>query len=164
MGFTRSVGALSIGLLTMLACASCSDDAGSGTAYVRLQNDFQDPAKWAICKSSYLGQEFGAVARGETSAEQEVEPGLDYVLMVAAWDDPTCAPEHCLPLASKNEEEIVDGQHRTITLALANHQGPCPPEGVPPIPQAQYDRVLALWPDFGFEPYAQRTDNPQCVK
>jgi MoxR-like ATPase len=83
--------------------------------------------------------------------------------MVAAWDDPSCALENCLPIASKNEEEVVDGQRRTIVIGLPNHQGPCPPEGVPPIPEAQYERIRALWPSYGFEPYADRAQNPQCL-
>lgn len=144
----------------------CGDDDG-GTALVRLHNDFDNPELnrqplWTICDSSYLGVEFGAIVRGEESAEQEVSAGLDYVLMVAAWDDPGCAVEHSLPLASKNEEEVVGGQRRTIALNLPNHQGPCPPEGVAPIPAEQYERIRALWPAYGFLPYDQRTELPQC--
>jgi hypothetical protein len=37
-----------------------------------------------------------------------------------------------------------------------------PPEGVAPIPQAQYDRIRELWPELGFKPYAERTENTQC--
>jgi hypothetical protein len=150
-----------------IALAGCpAEDAGS--AHVRIQNDFNNPAMsfqppWTICKSSYLDVEFGKIDLGATSTEQEVVPGLDYVLLVAAWDDPTCSPENCLPLASKNEEEVVDGQTRTIALNLPNHQGPCPPTGVEPIPEALYERIRTLWPEFGFLPYAQRTENPQCL-
>jgi len=108
----------------------------------------------------------------------EVEPGtgskfafgpdsspmsLDNVLLVAAWDDASCSPENSLPLASKNEEEIVSGQTRTIALNMANHQGPCPPQGVAPIPEAQYTRILALWPSYNFKPYAERTENTECT-
>ena len=146
--------------------AACSDDLG--TAHVMIKNDFDNPEMtyqppWTICESSYLGVEFGKLGTGETSALQTVTPGLDYVLMVAAWDDPTCAPENCLPIASKNEEEVVDGQSRTIAINLSNHQGACPPEGVAPIPEEQYDRILALWPEYGFQPYASRTQNTQCL-
>jgi hypothetical protein len=146
--------------------AACTEE--EGTALVTLHDDFDNPEMsfqppWTICESSYLGVEFGKIGIGELSAEQEVVPGLDYVLMVAAWDDPDCNPEHCLPIASKNEEEVVDGQSRTIAINLPNHQGPCPPEGVQPIPEDLYDRILELWPEYGFKPYAERTENPQCL-
>jgi hypothetical protein len=150
--------------LSILA-VSCEEE--EGTARVSIKNDFNNPdiekkPPWTICEASYLGAEFGKIAIDETSAEEEVAPGLDYVLMVAAWDDPDCAPEHCLPIASKNEEEVVGGQTRTVAINVPNHQGPCPPEGVAPIPEELYNRILALWPEFGFKPYAQRTENTQC--
>ena len=159
-------------LLAALACppvAACSSSGDSSdVAYVRIQNDFNDPQfsynpPWTICRSSYLGEQFGAIAIGSTSAEQQVKPGLDNVLMVAAWDDPTCAAAHSMPIASANEEEVVSGQHRTITISMPAHQGPCPPEGVAPMPETLYDRIVALWPEYGFLPYAQRTQNPQCL-
>jgi len=161
-----------LSLATALGAAACAawscgtEEDGSGR--VQLKNDFDNPEMtfqppWTICESSYGGVEFGKIETGATSAEHEVPAGLDYVLMVAAWDDPTCAPENCLPIASKNEEEVVDGQTRTIAINLPNHQGPGPPEGVAPIPQELYDRILALWPEFDFEPYAQRTENTQCL-
>lgn len=154
-------------LATALVFNGCGGD-GTGTAVVAIDNDFDNPAlarqpPWTICEASYLGVDFGRIARGETSAERELSPGLDYVLMVAAWNDPSCDPAHCLPLASKQEEEVVDGQRRTIAINLANHQGPCPPEGVPPLPEAQYQRILERWPAFGFKPYAERSQNPQCL-
>ena len=160
------VGLLSLGLLS--AVVGCGSDE-DGVATVQIKNDFNNPEMdfqppWTICESAYLDVEFGSIGTGETSEAQEVVPGLDYVLMVAAWDDPTCAPEHCLPIASKNEEEVVDGQTRIIAINLPNHQGPCPPEGVPPIPQAQYDRILELWPAYNFKPYAERAENPQCLE
>lgn len=150
-----------------LAAPGCSDDSVS-VAYVAIQNDFNNPTMqlqppWTICDSSYGGVDFGAIAIGATTGEQAVTPGLDSVLMVAAWDDPACDPAHALPLASKNEEEVVPGQHRTIAINLANHQGPCPPEGVAPIPEAQYERIRALWPAYAFRPYADRAQNPQCL-
>ena len=74
------------------------------------------------------------IGLGQTSTQKEVTPGLDHVLLVAAYGDATCAAENCLPIASKNEEEVVSGQQRTIALNMPNHQGPCPPEGVAPIP------------------------------
>jgi hypothetical protein len=162
----KRVTAILVGML-LCGVTGCETE-DDGVAMVQIKNDFNNPEMdfqppWTICESSYLDVEFGKVATGETSAEQEVAPGLDNVLMVAAWDDPTCAPENCLPLASRNEEEVVDGQTRTIALNLPNHQGPCPPEGVQPIPQELYDRVLALWPEYDFLPYDQRTENTQCL-
>ena len=160
--------ALALILAALLALAGCGGLGEEASAYASIKNDFNNPEMpkkppWTICKSSYLAVEFGAIDLDATSAEQEVEAGLDYVLMVAAWDDPTCSIEKTLPIASKNEEEIVPGQHRTISINMANHQGPCPPEGVAPIPQILYDRILALWPEFGFLPYNQRTQNPECL-
>jgi hypothetical protein len=156
-----------LGAMLLAGPTGCGTE-DDGVAMVQIKNDFDNPEMdfqppWTICESSYLDVEFGKVAIGETTAEQEVVPGLDYVLMVAAWKDPTCAPENCLPLASRNEEEVVDGQTRTVALNLPNHQGPCPPEGVQPIPQELYDRILALWPEYDFLPYDQRTENTQCL-
>jgi len=156
--------ALGVALASLLA--ACGGDAGK--AHVSIKNDFNNPQMsfqppWTICRSSYLGVDFGQIAIGETSAEKQVTPGLDYVLMVAAWNDPTCSPAHALPIATANEEEVVDGQTRTIAINLANHQGACPPEGVAPIPEAQYNRILQLWPEFNFQPYANRTQNTQCL-
>jgi hypothetical protein len=157
---------LVLSVTATLALANCgSSDAGS--AQLLIKNDFNNPAQafqppWTICKSSYLGVEFGQLAAGATSAQKDVVPGLDYVLMVAAWNDPTCSPSKSLPIASKNEEEVVDGQTRTIAINLANHQGACPPEGVAPIPEVQYNRILQLWPELNFKPYAERTQNTQC--
>jgi hypothetical protein len=144
----------------------CGSD-GEEPATVRIHNFFTNPdtpaqPPWTICEASYLGADFGKIELDQTSQAHEVVAGLDYVLMVAAWDDPSCAVEHCLPIATKNEEETVPGQERTIVLDMPNHQGPCPPEGIQPIPQAQYDRIRALYPDYGFPTYAQRTDAPQC--
>jgi hypothetical protein len=153
--------------LVLAAVSGCSSDE-EGNAAVQLKNDFDNPEMprkppWTICESSYLGVEFGKIAIGETSEARTVTPGLDNVLMVAAWDDPTCTPSKCLPIASRQEEEVVSGQTRTIAINMPNHQGPCPPEGIPPIPQALYDRILALWPDYDFKPYAERTQNTQCL-
>ncbi len=164
---SKQAAGLCVACLFALGALACESDEG-GTALVTLHNDFDNPAldfqpRWTICESSYLGVEFGHVDIGETSAEQEVTPGLDNVLMVAAWDDPTCAPKNCLPIASRNEEEVVDGQTRTISINLPNHQGPCPPEGVQPIPQRLYDRILELWPEYGFKTYDQKTENTQCL-
>ena len=139
----------------LLLLTACGD--GGGTAHVSLKNDFDNPLMaanppWTICHSSYLGVELGPIEIGKTSPQVAVTPGLDNVLMVAAWNDPTCAVAHCLPIASKNEEEVVDGQTRTIAINMPNHQGPCPPQGVQPVSQALYDRILALWPSYGFKP------------
>jgi hypothetical protein len=35
---------------------------------------------------------------------------------------------------------------------------------VQPIPREQYERILALWPDYNFKPYDQRTENTQCTE
>ncbi len=160
-----------LSLLVTMACAASlggCDDNGADVAYVAIHNDFDNPEMdfnppWTICESFYGGTEFGGVPIGETSDELEVNPGVDNVRMVAAWRDPSCTPENCLPIASRNEEEVVPGQHRVISINLPNHQGPCPPEGVQPIPQDLYDSILELWPQYGFLPYAQRTENTQCL-
>ena len=161
---------LSFGIAALASLAACgSSDDTSSPAHVRIMNDFNDPQitsfqpPWTICKSSFQGVEFGKIEIGQTSDTQDVPPGLDYVLMVAAWDDPSCSPAKSLPIATKNKEEVVSGQTRTIAVGMTNHQGPCPPEGVPPIPQEQYDRILALWPEYGFMPYADRMQNAQCA-
>jgi len=160
-----------LGTMVTLAVACSAGGCGTGddVAHVSIKNDFNNPAvpsqpPWTICKSSYHGVEFGKVAIGATSAEQQVTPGLDYVLMVAAWSDPSCDPAHLLPIASKSEEEVVPGQHRTIVIGLGSHQGPCPPEGVAPMPAQLYERILALWPEYSFKPYVDRAQNPQCKK
>jgi len=153
-------------LLSATSCGSESEDP----ATVLIENDFDNPSfdrqpPWHICKAHYRGAEFEDIAVGATSAPQEADAGLDYVLMVCAWDDPTCAPEHVLPIASKNEEETIAGEQRTIVLNVPNHQGPCPPNipEIQPIPQELYDRILTLWPEYNFKPYDQRTENPQCL-
>ncbi|MDD5222640.1 MAG: hypothetical protein PHE84_01505 [bacterium] len=163
----KLVGKMAAGLMlaVLVAVVGCGSDKGSAT--VSIKNDFNNASMayqppWTICESSYLGVQFGKILLGETSAEQKVTPGLDYVLMVASWNDTTCAKEHCLPLATKAEEEVVDGQTRTIAINMANHQGPCPPTGVEPIPEAQYDRILALWPAYDFKSYPERITNTQC--
>ncbi|MBM4396940.1 MAG: hypothetical protein FJ087_14780 [Deltaproteobacteria bacterium] len=155
-----TIGMMVVGIAFVSGCES----GGGATATVSIRNGFGEMPPWTICHANYRDVEFGKIAIGATSGPQKVEAGLDYVLVVAAWKDPDCKPEHCLPIASKNEEEVVDGQTRTIEVAMANHQGPCPPEGVPPIPQKQYERILALYPEYGFKPYADRATNPQCVK
>lgn len=162
----RSLAIITTSLMFVSGCGSGSD--GDDVAYASIKNDFNNPEMsfkppWTICRSSYLGVDFGPIALDAISAELPVKPGLDNVLMVAAWNDPTCSPATALPIASKNAEEIVTGQHRTIAINLANHQGACPPEGVAPIPEALYDRILALWPEFNFQPYALRTQNTECL-
>ncbi len=153
--------------LTAFGCSS--SDSGSGVAHVQIKNNFNDPQitsfqpPWTICKSSYLGVQFGQIDLGQTSTAHDVSAGLDYVIMVAAWSDPSCSSAKSLPIASKNKEEVVSGQTRTITIAMSNHQGPCPPEGVAPIPEDQYDRILQLWPEYNFKPYADRAQNTQCA-
>jgi hypothetical protein len=156
------LGGLALGLV------GC-DSASSDVAYVAVQNDFNNPdvayqPPWIICEASYGGVDFGKIDIGTTSAEQQVTAGLDYVYMVAAWDDPTCDPAHALPIATPNEEEVVPGQHRTIAINMANHKGPCPPEGVQPMGETQYEHIRTLWPQYNFQPYATRTQNPQCAQ
>ena len=148
---------------------ACEADDDNATASVQIKNDFNNPEMdyqppWTICQSAYMGVEFGQIRTGQTSSMEKVTTGIDYVLMVAAWNDLTCAPENCLPIASKNQEEVVDGQTRIININMPNHQGPCPPEGVQPVPAAQYNRILALWPEYDFLPYAQRAQNAQCLE
>ncbi len=166
----RSVAVSLVGALALASLAACGgSDNGSGVARVQIQNDFNDPQitgfqpPWTICRSSYQGVEFGKIDIGATSDPQDVPAGFDNVLMVAAWDDPSCDPAHSLPIATKNKEEVVSGQTRTIAVAMSNHQGPCPPEGVVPIPEETYDRILALWPEYHFKAYADRAQNPQCA-
>lgn len=153
-------------IFTLAACGSESKDP----ATVSIENDFDNPdfprqPLWHICKAHYRGTEFENIALGQTSGPQEAAAGLDYVLMVCAWDDPTCAAETVLPIASKNEEETIAGQERTIVLDVNNHQGPCPPDipEIQPIPEDLYNRILELWPEYDFKPYDQRTENPQCL-
>jgi hypothetical protein len=158
---------LALGLVIMTGLSACEASVEE-TGNVRIRNDFNNPEMvfqppWTICEAAYMGVEFGTIPIGETSAVLEVPAGLDNVLMVAAWNDPDCNPAHCLPIASRNEEELVDGQERTISINLPNHQGPCPPEGVAPIPEVLYDRIRALYPAYGFKPYAERQQNPQCL-
>jgi hypothetical protein len=169
MAFFRTLAPLLALAAAPFGAACSSSDSSSDVAHVQLMNDFNDPQittfqpPWTICKSSYQGIEFGKIELGKTSDSHDVPAGLDYLLMVAAWDDPTCEPSHCLPIATKNKEEVVSGQTRTIAIAMTNHQGPCPPEGVPPIPQEQYDRIVKLWPEYGFKAYADRAQNAQCA-
>jgi hypothetical protein len=165
--FARILTLAVLGAMT-LTVVGCDGD-GSNVASVAIQNDFNNPAMsyqppWTICEASYGGVDFGKIDIGTTSAEMEVTAGLDYVYMVAAWDDPTCDPAHALPLATPNEEEVVPGQHRTIVINMANHQGPCPPEGVQPMGEVQYEHVRSLWPQYDFQPYADRTLNRQCTQ
>jgi len=108
---------------------------------------------WTICRSSYMGVDFGTIAIGDTSPEKQVKAGLDYVMLVGAWSDPTCSPATSLPLATSTEQEIVPGQHETIAMNMATHQGPCPPEGVAPSPR-QF--TIVFWPS-GLSSTSSRT-------
>jgi hypothetical protein len=164
-----STKTLMLAVLAAVTFAVLGCDEEQDVAYVAIHNYFNNPDNsfnppWTICESSYLGVEFGKIEIGATTDEHEVTPGLGYVLMVAAWDDPTCDPAHALPIATTAEEEVVSGQHRTITIEMNNHQGPCPPEGVAPIPEDLYEQVRSLWPSYGFQAYANRTQNTQCTQ
>ena len=155
-------------LLSISIFAVACEESGEDAAFASIKNDFDNPEMdfnppWTVCKSSYMGVELGEIQIGQTSEEKQVDPGMDYVLMVLAWDDPDCNPENCLSVASRNEEEIVAGQHRTIAINLPNHQGPCPPEGVQPITEDLYNRILDLWPEYNFKPYEQKAENEQCL-
>ncbi|GAB4292461.1 MAG: hypothetical protein Kow0090_06360 [Myxococcota bacterium] len=157
-------------LIPFLATTGCGDEdeEEKEVAHVKIKNDFNSDEfdrkpPWTICHAWYGGTYFEKIGIGEESEEKDVEPGLDYVYMIAAWDDPDCNEENLLPIASKNEEETLPDQHRTISINVANHQGPCPPEGIEPIPEELYNKILELWKDYDFKPYAERTQNPQCL-
>lgn len=160
-------------LLTIVYALSIIINACGGeepdTAIVSIKNDFNNPQiekkpPWTICHAWYNGTFFEKIEIGQTSEEQEVTAGLEYVYMIAAWDDPACAIENSLPVASKQESETVPEQTLTIAINVPNHQGPCPPEGVQPISEVLYNKILELWPEYNFKPYVQRTENPQCVE
>ncbi len=166
----RQGGVVLLALVLVGGLAACGDDDGKGPgmATVRIHNDFDNPdlprqPPWTICHAWYNGTYFDKVGWGETSEALEVRAGLGLVYMIAAWDDPTCSEAKMLPIASKIEEETLVGQERTITIGLTNHQGPCPPEGVQPIPEEAYEQVRSLWAQYTFKPYAERTENPQCL-
>ena len=72
-------------------------------------------------------------------------------------------PRNLFAAGEQQRDRNSSGQHETITMEMANHQGPCPPEGVAPIPEAVYDRIIALWPEFNFQPYATRAQNTECL-
>jgi len=137
-------------------------------AWASIKNDFNNPAMayqppWTICRSSYMGVDFGTIAIGDTSPEKQVKAGLDYVMLVGGHGAiPTCSP-NLLALATSTEQEIVPGQHETIAMNMATHQGPCPARGSPPSPRQFTNRILALWPEFNFQPYATRTQNTECL-
>ncbi len=164
----RSSLILSLFLIPAVCFLSCDFFSQENqTAIVRLKNDFNNKSldrrpPWIIAESSYMGKQFGKILLGDSREAIEVEPGLDYILMVGCWDDTSCSTHNCLPLASKIEEEVSAGQRRTIYLNAPNHQGPCPPEGVEPIPEELYNRILELWPQYQFRPYSERKLNPQC--
>lgn len=155
-------------VLLAVSCLLCSCSSDEGEATVWIKNDFNNPEAprqppWTICKSSFRDVEFGKIELGQTSEKKQVKPGLGHVLMVAAWNDPSCAKENCLPIASKNEEEVVAGQEREVAVSMPNHQGPCPPEGVAPIPEKLYNEIRTLWPEYEFKDYAERTQNTECL-
>ncbi|HJL42046.1 MAG TPA: hypothetical protein RMG48_12155 [Myxococcales bacterium LLY-WYZ-16_1] len=148
--------------VSQLACG------GEDAAVASIRNGFDDPSAdrqppWTFCETRYNGVDFGRIAFGAESEAREVQPGFDFVLMVASFGDPGCPMATVLPLASRVREETVAGQRRTITIDLPNHQGPCPPMGIQPLPEETYERIRSLWPEFEFEPYASRADNGGCA-
>lgn len=153
-------------LASLAACDS--ENASAGVAAAQIENDFDNPestggqAPWTICRSSFQTADFGKILPGVTSDVRYVAAGEDYVLMVASWNDPNCAPAHSLPIASANLEAVEPGTLRTIVIGMSNHQGPCPPQGVAGISEEQYERILKLWPEFNFKPFADRALNSQC--
>ena len=167
--FTKTFRFIIPALFVILFSCNLFGPEETKMANVSIKNDFNNASMdrkppWIIAQCSYRGVEFGKILHGDSSEVKEVEPGLDYVLMVACWDDTACSTHNCLPIASKVEEEVVAGQTRTIALNAPNHQGPCPPTGVEPISETLYNRVLELWPEYGFKLYGERTQNPECVK
>jgi hypothetical protein len=148
--------------VSLLACG------GEDAAVVSIRNGFDDPSAdrqppWTFCETLYNGVDFGRIEFGAESEAREVQPGFDFVLMVASFGDPGCPTATVLPLASRVREETVAGQRRTITIDLANHQGPCPPMGIQPLPEETYERIRSQWPEFEFEPYDSRADNGGCA-
>lgn len=158
----------SLALMVTFFCLSGCGTTDPEQAFVTIKNDFNNPAMerkppWIIVKCSYGDVEFGKILLGESSPQKVVKPSYDYVLMVACWGDTSGTITKCLPIASKVKEETVNGQTRTITINAPNHWGPCPPEGVEAIDSVLYERIRAKWPEYSFEPYANRTLNPQCM-
>jgi hypothetical protein len=171
--FIRYIASGMISTATGILLLSCTSNGPQQqtTSTVRIKNDFNNDSlfqltgrkpPWTIARCNYRGVEFGKIHLGETSDAQEVEPGLDYVLIVGCYDDTSCSTQNCLPIASKIEEEVVPGQTRTIALNFPNHWGPCPPLGVDSIPSILYNRIRDLYPEFGFMPDSLRRHNLQC--
>ena len=170
---SRSALLLATSLIALGPLSACgdteADDDAPETAVVTLENAFQNAEgmgpKWTICEAWYNGTRFEtALAPGESTEPTEVEPGLSWVLMTAAWDDPTCADEATqVILSTAQQEETVPGQARTIQLTAPNHRGPCPPEGVPPITEAAWNEALEVFADYDFPPYADRATIAGCA-
>jgi len=114
------------------------------TAYVSIQNDFNDPdmatcqPPSTICRSQHLGVDFGQIGLGEMSAEKPVEGLIDHVLTVAAWkSDLRSSP---LP---------PDRQRRGDFARAAPDGGDRPqqPPGTPPARRGRTHPAGALRPD-----------------
>lgn len=138
------------------------------TATVRLRNDLAvpdaAPQVWTVCRSSFLGVDFGTIDARGNSPPRTVEPGLDYVLTIAALNDPQCDATNALPLASVRQEGVVDGQSRTIAINAGGYQSPCASGTTGPMAKPAYDRIVALWPEYGFLPYDRLGENAACLK
>jgi hypothetical protein len=153
-----------LALSFLLGCAPADDPA-----LVTLVNAFDDPdaprqPPWTICEAAYLDARFdAALAPGEASDPTEVEAGLGPVYMVASFGDPACPEANLSPLVSAVEEETLPGQERDLTIALANHRGPCPPEGVEPMSEAAWDAVRERWPELDFPAFADRDTIALCA-
>jgi hypothetical protein len=161
--------ALFFTVILLIGCGSTDPDKKE-QSFVTIKNDFNNATlerkpPWTIVKCSYREVEFGKILIGDNSEQKVVTPGFDYVLMVACWSDTSGTFYKCLPIASKVQEEVVNGQTRIIAINASNHWGPCPPSGtnIQPIDSVLYERIRAKWPEYGFEPYSSRTLNPQCL-
>lgn len=67
-------------VLALALAAGCGND-DNGPAWASIKNDFNNPAMayqppWTICRSSYMGVDFGTIAIGDTSPEKQVRAGL----------------------------------------------------------------------------------------
>ena len=83
---------LLLAVLALAPASGCGSDSDL-PGFASIKNDFNNPAMayqppWTICRSSYMGVDFGTIAIGDTSPEKQVTAGLDYVLLVGAQNNP----------------------------------------------------------------------------